>query len=154
MSEVIKLRPYINGQYVESKTEKYTDAYSPSTGEVVAKVPCCTQDEVEMAIAAAKAAFPGWSSTPVIKRVQILYKVRELLIEHMDELTELVATENGKAWDEALSMQIIHLSLELLKKIFKVQLKEKMRNGQNSTQMLNKLPKTKVLMKLQIHSIM
>ena len=54
-----------------------------------------------MAIAAAKAAFPGWSSTPVIKRVQILYKVRELLIEHMDELTELVATENGKAWDEA-----------------------------------------------------
>jgi len=101
MSEIIKLQPYINGQYVESKTEKYTDAYNPSTGEVVAKVPCCTQEEVEMAIAAAKAAFPGWSSTPVIKRVQILYKVRELLIEHMDELTELVATENGKAWDEA-----------------------------------------------------
>ena len=101
MSEVIKLRPYINGQYVESKTEKYTDAYNPSTGEVVAKVPCCTQEEVEMAIAAAKAAFPAWSATPVIKRVQILYKVRELLIEHMDELTELVATENGKAWDEA-----------------------------------------------------
>ena len=101
MSEVIKLRPYINGQYVESKTEKYTDAYNPSTGEVVAKVPCCTQEEVEMAIAAAKAAFPAWSATPVIKRVQILYKVRELLIEHMDELTELVATENGKTWDEA-----------------------------------------------------
>ena len=101
MSEVIKLRPYINGQYVESKTEKYTDAYNPSTGEVVAKVPCCTQEEVEMAIAAAKAAFPAWSAIPVIKRVQILYKVRELLIEHMDELTELVATENGKTWDEA-----------------------------------------------------
>ena len=93
MSEIIKLQPYINGQYVESKTEKYTDAYNPSTGEVVAKVPCCTQEEVEMAIAAAKAAFPAWSATPVIKRVQILYKVRELLIEHMDELTELVATE-------------------------------------------------------------
>ena len=101
MSEIIKLQPYINGQYVESKTEKYTDAYNPSTGEVVAKVPCCTQEEVEMAIAAAKAAFPAWSATPVIKRVQILYKVRELLIEHMDELTELVATENGKTWDEA-----------------------------------------------------
>ena len=55
MSEVIKLRPYINGEYVESKTEKYLDAYDPSTGEVVAKVPCCTKEEVEMAIAAAKA---------------------------------------------------------------------------------------------------
>ena len=101
MSEVITLKPYINGEYVESKTEKYTDAYNPSTGEVVAKVPCCTKDEVEAAIAAAKAAFPGWSSTPVIKRVQILYKVRDLLIEHMDELTELVALENGKAWADA-----------------------------------------------------
>ncbi|MBQ2923920.1 MAG: CoA-acylating methylmalonate-semialdehyde dehydrogenase [Tyzzerella sp.] len=101
MSEVIKLRPYINGEYVESKTEKYLDAYDPSTGEVVAKVPCCTKEEVEMAIAAAKAAFPGWSATPVIKRVQILYKVRDLIIEHMDELTELVARENGKSWADA-----------------------------------------------------
>ena len=101
MAEVIKLRPYINGQYVESKTETYIDAYNPSTGEVTAKVPCCTKEEVEAAIAAAKAAFPGWSATPVIKRVQILYKVRDLLIEHMDELTGLVATENGKAWEEA-----------------------------------------------------
>ena len=97
----MKLRPYINGEYVESKTEKYLDAYDPSTGEVVAKVPCCTKEEVEMAIAAAKVAFPGWSATPVIKRVQILYKVRDLLIEHMDELTELVARENGKSWADA-----------------------------------------------------
>ena len=101
MSDVMKLRAYINGEYVESKTEKYTDAYDPSTGEVVAKVPCCTKEEVEMAIAAAKAAFPGWSATPVIKRAQILYKVRELIIEHMDELTELVARENGKSWADA-----------------------------------------------------
>ena len=53
------------------------------------------------AIAAAKAAFPGWSSTPAVKRAQILYKVRDLLIEHMDELTALVAEENGKVWSEA-----------------------------------------------------
>lgn len=92
---------YVNGEIRESKTQKYNDAYNPSTGEVIAKVPCCTADEVEEAIAAAKAAFPGWSSTPVIKRVQILYKLRDLLIEHMDELTMLVAKENGKAWEEA-----------------------------------------------------
>lgn len=102
MAEVKTLSPFINGEYVTSKTEKYTDAFNPSTGEVIAKVPCCTVDEVEAAIDAAKAAYPGWSSTPVIKRVQILYKLRDLIIEHMDELTELVAIEGGKAWGEAM----------------------------------------------------
>lgn len=101
MSNIKILRPFINGSFVESKTTKFTDAYNPSTGEIIAKVPCCTEEEVESAIASAKAAFPGWSSTPVLKRVQILYKVRDLLIEHMDELTELVARENGKNWSEA-----------------------------------------------------
>ena len=101
MSEIKTLCPHINGQYVESKTEKYTDAYNPSTGEVTAKVPCCTKEEVEAAVQAAKAAFPGWAATPVLKRVQILYRVRELILEHMDELTYLVAEENGKCWKEA-----------------------------------------------------
>ena len=101
MGEIKKLGYYVNGSFKESKTEKYTDAYDPSTGEVIAKVPCCTPDEVEEAIQAAKAAFPGWSGTPVKKRVQILYKVRELLYAHMDELTMSVAKENGKAWAEA-----------------------------------------------------
>lgn len=101
MSEIKTLSPFINGAFVPSKTEVYHDAYNPSTGEVIARVPNCTQDEVDSAITAAKAAFPGWSGTPVLKRVQILYKFRELLIEHMDELTELVARENGKAWEEA-----------------------------------------------------
>lgn len=101
MGDVKKLGYYVNGVFKESKTERYTDACNPSTGEITAKVPCCTSEEVEEAIAAAKAAFPGWSGTPVIKRVQILYKLRDLLITHMDELTELVARENGKAWVEA-----------------------------------------------------
>lgn len=101
MGEVKKLKYLVNGEFKESKTEKYTDAINPSTGEVIAKVPCCTPDEVEEAIASAKAAFPGWSATPVLKRVQVLYKLRDLLVEHMDELTELVARENGKALGDA-----------------------------------------------------
>ena len=96
-----KLKYFINNQYVESKTEKYYELHNPSTGEVTGYAPNCTADEVNEAIAAAKAAFPGWSSTPAIKRSQILYKVRELLIEHLEELTMLVAEENGKCWAEA-----------------------------------------------------
>ena len=95
------LKPFINGQFVESATEKYYNAYNPSTGEVIAKVPCCTEDEVEAAIQAAKAAYPAWSATPVVKRVQVLYKLRDLIVENMEELTHLVATEHGKVWSEA-----------------------------------------------------
>ncbi|MBQ6898364.1 MAG: CoA-acylating methylmalonate-semialdehyde dehydrogenase [Clostridia bacterium] len=96
-----KLKYFCNGQYVESKTDVYYDLHNPSTGEVTGYAPCCTADEVNAAIAAAKAAYPGWSSTPAIKRSQVLFKVRELLMEHMEELTRLVAEENGKVWSEA-----------------------------------------------------
>lgn len=101
MGDVKKICYYVNGEFKESKSGEYRDAFDPSTGRVIAKVPCCTKEEVEEAIASAKAAFPAWSSTPVLKRVQILYRLRDLLIEHMDELTHLVALENGKAWEEA-----------------------------------------------------
>lgn len=101
MSEGNRLKCYANGRFVESRTEKYLDAYDPSTGEVTAQVPCCTREEVEYAISCAREAWPGWAATPVIRRVQILYRLRDLLVEHMDELTHLVAWENGKAWEEA-----------------------------------------------------
>lgn len=101
MENVKRLPLFINGEFVQSKTEKYSKAYNPSTGEVTAEVPSCLAEEVEMAVQSAKKAFPAWSSTPVAKRVQILYKVRDLIIEHMDELTYLVAEENGKNWAEA-----------------------------------------------------
>ena len=96
-----KLKYFCNGQYVESKTDVYYDLHNPSTGEVTGYAPCCTADEVNEVIAAAKAAYPGWSATPAIKRSQVLFKVRELIMEHMEELTRLVAEENGKVWAEA-----------------------------------------------------
>ncbi len=101
MSEVKKLKFYAGGQWIESKTEKYMDVFNPSTGEVIAKAPCCTEEEVNMAVKAASEAFPEWSQTPVMKRAQVLYKFRDLIEEHMDELTEMVARENGKVWEEA-----------------------------------------------------
>lgn len=96
-----RLKMFVGGEFKESATDKYYELYNPSTGELTGYAPCCTADEVNAAIAAAKAAFPAWSATPVMKRVQILYRVRELLIEHMDELTDLVAREHGKVWAEA-----------------------------------------------------
>ena len=96
-----KIKYFCNGEFKESKTDVWYDLHNPSTGEVTGYAPCCTNDEVLEAIAAAKAAYPAWRATPAIKRAQILYKVRDLIIEHMDELTTLVAEENGKVWSEA-----------------------------------------------------
>ena len=101
MSELPIMKPYINGQYIDSKSEKFNTIYDPSTGKPIAQVPCCTKDEVEAAIAAAKAAYPAWKNTPVRKRAAIMMKLHSLIERDMDELTRLVATENGKCWAEA-----------------------------------------------------
>ncbi|MCD7827550.1 MAG: CoA-acylating methylmalonate-semialdehyde dehydrogenase [Clostridiales bacterium] len=98
---VEKLKYFVNGEFKDSKTETWYDLHNPSTGEVTGQAPCCTNDEVLEAIAAAKAAFPGWSATPPIKRAQIMYKIRDLIMENMEELTMSVAKENGKVWAEA-----------------------------------------------------
>lgn len=101
MGEIQRLRPYINGSYVLSKSEKYMDVYDPSIGEVIAQTPCCTKEEVNLAIESAQVAFESWSNTPVSKRVQVLFKFRSLLEEHMDELTYMLCRENGKNWEES-----------------------------------------------------
>ena len=96
-----QLKYLVAGQWKTSATSKYMDVYDPSVGEVIAQTPCCTEQEVDAAIQSAKDAFPAWSQTPVMKRAQTLYRFRDLLDEHMDELTRMVATENGKVWEEA-----------------------------------------------------
>jgi malonate-semialdehyde dehydrogenase (acetylating)/methylmalonate-semialdehyde dehydrogenase len=95
------LRYGVGGQWKVSKTAKYMNCYDPSTGAIIARAPQCTSEEVEEAIAAAAKAFPAWRDTPVSSRVQILFRMKVLLDEHLDELTYLCAQENGKKWDEA-----------------------------------------------------
>ena len=85
-----------------SKTSSYMPCYNPSTGAVIAYAPQCTADEVEEAIQAAVAAFPAWADTPVGKRVQVLFRLKALIEKNLEELTRLLATENGKKWDEAM----------------------------------------------------
>jgi len=103
MSEVIKKLKYcVNGEWLESKTQRYMECYNPSTGEVIALAPQCTPDEVESAIQAAKEAFPAWADTPPNRRVQVLYRLKALIDEHLEELTYLLCKEEGKNWKESM----------------------------------------------------
>jgi malonate-semialdehyde dehydrogenase (acetylating)/methylmalonate-semialdehyde dehydrogenase len=97
-----KLKYGVGGVWKESKTSKYMPCYDPSTGTVIAYAPQCTAEEVEEAIQTAADAYPGWRDTPVTKRVQVLFKMKQLLDENLEELTYLLAQENGKKWDEAM----------------------------------------------------
>jgi malonate-semialdehyde dehydrogenase (acetylating)/methylmalonate-semialdehyde dehydrogenase len=101
MKELPVMKPYIGGEWIDSESQKYTTIYDPSTGKPIAQVPQCTAAEVEKAIAAAKAAYPAWKNTPVRNRASIMMKLRNLLERDKEELTRMVATENGKCWSEA-----------------------------------------------------
>jgi len=101
MSVVEKKKYCVDGEWRASKTEKYMPVTDSSTGEVIAEVPCCTVEEVESAIASAQAAFPEWSQKSLSARTQLMFKWRNVLLEHIDELTLLCSKELGKNLDEA-----------------------------------------------------
>ena len=97
-----KLNLFIDGAWRESQTTRYMDCFDPSTGEVIARAPQCTAEEVEAAVRAAQKAFPAWADTPANTRVQVLFRMKALLDQHLDELTLLLARENGKVLNEAM----------------------------------------------------
>jgi malonate-semialdehyde dehydrogenase (acetylating)/methylmalonate-semialdehyde dehydrogenase len=99
--EVNRLGFLVDGAARQSASGKYFDIYNPSTGEVIAQAPDCLPEEVDLAVASAHRAFPGWADTPAMKRVQVLYRFRQLIERDFDDLVRMVATEHGKVWDEA-----------------------------------------------------
>ncbi|MGA2765832.1 MAG: CoA-acylating methylmalonate-semialdehyde dehydrogenase [Spirochaetia bacterium] len=102
MATQLKKLGYYAGGWKTSKTGTYMDCFDPSTGQVIAQAPQCTAAEVEEAVQAAKAAFPEWAETPPNKRVQVLFHMKALMDKNLDELTLLLARENGKVMDEAM----------------------------------------------------
>ena len=92
---------YIDGQFRESSAGKADSIPNPATGETIASLPYSTREEINEAVAAAKAAFPAWSETPVPDRAQVMFRFKALFDQHLDELAAIVTRENGKMLDEA-----------------------------------------------------
>lgn len=74
---------------------------NPATGQPVGEVLLADEETVKRAVASARAAFPGWRGTPVSRRAQVIYALRDQLAEHLDELAELISAEHGKTVDDA-----------------------------------------------------
>jgi len=96
-----KIPHFINGQPYEGGNSRYTDGFNPATGEIASSIPLASNDDVALAVAAAKAAFPAWSETPALKRARILFNFKALLDQHQDELAELITREHGKVFSDA-----------------------------------------------------
>ncbi|OQV52863.1 methylmalonate-semialdehyde dehydrogenase [Bacillus velezensis] len=102
MAEIRKLKNYINGEWVESKTDQYEDVVNPATKEVMCQVPISTREDVEYAVRSASEAFQTWSKTAVPRRARILFNYQQLLQQNKEELARLITLENGKNTTEAL----------------------------------------------------
>lgn len=100
MSQFIK--NFINGVAVESQSQRITSVFNPATGEEIKKVKLSTANEVEAAITAADEAFKSWSQQSPLRRARILFKFKELLETHFDELARLISTEHGKIYSDAI----------------------------------------------------
>ena len=101
IKEVLKLKNYMNGEWVESESDQILDVVNPATGKTLAKVPMSTKEEVDAAVAAAKEAFPEWRRTTPLARVRYLFRLKELLEEHFEALSRIQTMEHGKTIDES-----------------------------------------------------
>src|SRR5665648_23181 len=98
------LKNYINGQWVESQEKATSNVVNPANQEVLAKVPYGekTAGDVAAAVKAAGEALKEWRNVPVMKRVQPLYKLKQLLEENIKEIARLITLECGKSFAEAV----------------------------------------------------
>jgi len=98
---VTKVPNLINGEFRESKSNKWIDVINPATQEVVSQVPESTPQEMEEAVASAKKAFVDWRETTVPSRCRIMFRFRDLIEKHTDELAALITKEQGKTLADA-----------------------------------------------------
>lgn len=92
---------WINGSLVPSTSGRSGPVYNPATGQQQASVALASSGEVDAAVAAAAGAFPQWRSTSLSRRAEVLFKFRELVVAHRDEIAELVSSEHGKVPSDA-----------------------------------------------------
>jgi malonate-semialdehyde dehydrogenase (acetylating)/methylmalonate-semialdehyde dehydrogenase len=101
MSNAPVIGHYINGQVQDSGSERFSNVFNPATGEVQARVGLASQKTVDEAVASALKAFPAWSEQSSLRRSRVLFKFKELLDRHHDELAEIISREHGKVFSDA-----------------------------------------------------
>lgn len=92
---------YINGELHQSLQPRFADIYNPALGSVQGQVALGSEQDVNLAVAAAAEAFPAWSNTPALSRARVLMAYLNLLQQHTDEFANLLTKEHGKTLADA-----------------------------------------------------
>lgn len=100
------LRNLVNGAFVPAKDGALLDNLGPATGQVIARIPRSAKADVDMAVAAAKAALPGWARTSMAERAALLDRVADRIEARLDELAALESRDTGKPVSLAKSLDI------------------------------------------------
>ncbi|PNB48762.1 methylmalonate-semialdehyde dehydrogenase (CoA acylating) [Pseudomonas sp. GW456-12-10-14-LB2] len=101
MSDAPVIGHYIDGQVQDSGSGRFSDVFNPATGAVQARVGLASQKTVDAAVASALKAFPAWSEQSSLRRSRVMFKFKELLDRHHDELAEIISREHGKVFSDA-----------------------------------------------------
>ena len=96
-----KLKFFINGQWVDSKSDLIYEDVNPATGEVIAEFPSATDEEIESAIQSAQAAFSSWREVPLRDKARYLFDLRGKFEEHFDMLCRVLVQDHGRTIGEA-----------------------------------------------------
>ena len=92
---------WINGKAVAGTSGRHGDVFNPAVGEKAGRVAFASAAEVDAAVQAARAALPGWAATTPLRRARIMFRLKDLLEQHIDELALLITAEHGKTLADA-----------------------------------------------------
>ena len=101
-TELERVNHWINGARVAGTSGRKGPVYNPATGETAREVDFASAEEVDAAVAAAQAALPGWRATSISRRTEILFRMRNLVDQHREEIAALLTREHGKVRTDAL----------------------------------------------------
>jgi malonate-semialdehyde dehydrogenase (acetylating)/methylmalonate-semialdehyde dehydrogenase len=93
---------WINGRKFNGNSKRWGDVYNPATGQISARVNFATDADVGAAVEAAAAAFPEWAASPPLRRARVMFRFKDLLEQHSDELARIISDQHGKLHDDAL----------------------------------------------------
>ena len=96
-----ELEHFIGGTRVAGTGGRAGDVYNPATGDIAARVPLASKEETARAIASARAAFPAWAATPPLLRARVMFRFKEALDRHIDDLARIITSEHGKVLSDA-----------------------------------------------------
>ncbi len=97
-----RIHHWIDGREFEGEAVRSGSVYDPATGLRAGEVDFASDEEVDAAVASAKKAFESWRETPISRRSEVLFRLRDLVCRHRSDLARLLTAEHGKVFSDAL----------------------------------------------------